>query len=671
MLHARNFFTLIIGYFTLAFMLCIENVEAQHIDTLPAIKVEGVKYNNVNSATLPVQHLNAEALSALNSLTVADAIKYFAGVLVKDYGGIGGLKTVSVRSLGANHTTVLYDGVAMADAQGGQIDLGKLSLDNIESISLYNPQPDQLLLPARSFASAAVLVLNSKQPVFNPTKKLNTRVGFKGGSFGLINPAVSIRFQPSKQYSTSLSAEYQSADGRYSYKSYESNGSKQKRTNSDIRSGRLEYDANYQFSDSNAIRFKAYYYSSERGLPGAIVFFNSVSGERLKDQNFFSQATWKLKPGTKSQLLFTGKYNGAYNFYLDPNYQNSQGKIESKFHQQELYGSGALSIEFNKKFSLGYASDISTTTLKRKDQFNQGFAAPVRTLWLNNAMLLVNAKQLKLQANLLYTRLQDKVALGSTGRKIDALTPAVSAGYEPSVHSKIKLRAFYKKIFRAPTFNDLYYTFVGNVNLRPEYAQLYNAGITWKHNSNRIINAAFITVDAYYNKVKDKIIAVPRQNLFQWTMLNIGFAEIKGIDAAVQSYFKPIWHVNFTARLSYTYQQALDKANPQSSTYNKQLPYTPVHSGSIHLGAGYKAFSFGYNVLLSSERYGTGEQLPSNKVNEWMSHDVVASYDLKQKNQTHYRVSLELNNIFNQSYEIIHFYPMPGVNFRAALVADF
>ena len=37
---------------------------------------------------------------------VAEAVKHFAGVQVRDYGGIGGLKTVGVRGLGAMHTGV-------------------------------------------------------------------------------------------------------------------------------------------------------------------------------------------------------------------------------------------------------------------------------------------------------------------------------------------------------------------------------------------------------------------------------------------------------------------------------------------------------------------------------------------------------------------------------------
>ena len=53
----------------------------------------------------------------------AMALKRFAGVQVKDYGGVGGMKTVNIRGLGAGHTGVTYDGVQVGDCQSGQVDL--------------------------------------------------------------------------------------------------------------------------------------------------------------------------------------------------------------------------------------------------------------------------------------------------------------------------------------------------------------------------------------------------------------------------------------------------------------------------------------------------------------------------------------------------------------------
>ena len=653
----------------IAGLLCMYGTQAQTTDTLKNVKVSAIKYADVTTATMPVQQLGKDALSKLNSLSVADAVKFFAGVLVKDYGGIGGLKTVSVRSLGASHTGVMYDGVIMPDAQGGQIDLGKLSLDNIESITLYVAQPTDILLPAKTYAYASVLSLKSYIPKFDADKKIHIKAALKAGSFGFVDPAVTVQYNSSKHFYNSISAEYQRADGAYSFKAYEANGGNAKRNNSDINAVRAEYDAGYKINDSNVVKFKTYYYYSDRGLPGAVILYNSFSDDRLIDQNFFAQASWQRSFRSKSNLLLNGKYSANYNYYQDPSFPNTQGKLQNKFHQKEYYLSGAYAYNFSKLFSAAYSSDYFISTLTRSDEFAQGFAVPTRDTWLNNIAAKAIFANVEIQGNLLYTRLHDEVKVGTNGKNIEAFTPTVAVSYQPSKSLPLHIRAFYKNIFRAPTFNDLYYTYVGNTALRPEYARQYNVGFTYKQNSNSFLQTAFVTTDFYYNKVTDKILAVPRQNLFQWTMLNIGTVDIKGIDVATQFYFKEIRKILISSRLNYTYQKSLDKSDPTSPLYNAQIPYTPEHSGSINLNAVYKGFSFSYNVLLSGYRYRIGEPIPDNLVKEWATQDISLSYNISTKN-TKYKFLLELNNIFNKQYEIIKYYPMPRFNYRAGVMIE-
>ena len=83
-----------------------------------------VTARNKSEDVIPVQALQGDELQRLNSNSIADALRYFAGVQVKDYGGVGGIKTVNIRSMGTNHTGVVYDGVELGNAQNGQIALG-------------------------------------------------------------------------------------------------------------------------------------------------------------------------------------------------------------------------------------------------------------------------------------------------------------------------------------------------------------------------------------------------------------------------------------------------------------------------------------------------------------------------------------------------------------------
>lgn len=100
----------------------------------------------------------------MNSLSVADALRYFSGLQLKDYGGVGGIKTVNIRSMGTNHLGIFYDGIELGNAQNGQIDLGQFSLDNVEEISLYNGQRSAIFQPASDFGNAGSVYIVPRLP---------------------------------------------------------------------------------------------------------------------------------------------------------------------------------------------------------------------------------------------------------------------------------------------------------------------------------------------------------------------------------------------------------------------------------------------------------------------------------------------------------------------------
>src|SRR5450432_2829050 len=128
---------------------------------LKKVTVKANKKQNSFSSAVPIQLLNHETLQQVSASSIADAAKYFSGVLIKDFGGVGGLKTISVRSLGALNTGIIYDGIPVADAQTGQIDLSKFSATFVQSLELDQTNPQQILLPARVYSSAAVLAITT------------------------------------------------------------------------------------------------------------------------------------------------------------------------------------------------------------------------------------------------------------------------------------------------------------------------------------------------------------------------------------------------------------------------------------------------------------------------------------------------------------------------------
>ena len=226
-----------------------------------------------------------------------------------------------------------------------------------------------------------------------------------------------------------------------------------------------------------------------------------------------------------------------------------------------------------------------------------------------------------------------------------------------------------------PTFNDLYYTNIGNAFLRPESAIQYDLGVRVFGKTNLGFNdneALTVSLEAhlYHNSVHDKIVAYPKGQQFRWTMLNLGRVHIDGIDVQAQGSWMALKNLRLSSRLQYTYQRARDVTDKATSYYGDQIPYTPWHSGSATLMADYKAWDLAYNFVYTGERYCQQENILYNHVEPWYTSDIHLSWRHTFE-RTICKATLEVNNLFDQQYDVIINYPMPGRNFNVTIQCEF
>lgn len=616
---------------------------------------------------LPAQTLSGKQLESLSAQSVADAIRFFSGVQIKDYGGIGGLKTVNIRSMGTNHVGVFYDGIELGNAQNGQIDLGRFALDNLEAVSVYNGQRSSIFQSARDFGSAGTVYLQSRIPTFKQGKRENLRAMFKTGSFGLANPSVAYERDLGHGMAASLSADYMYTNGRYKYRRMTEGGydTTAVRENGDVSALRAEAGL-FGRAKEGEWRAKTYLYRSSRGLPGAVVRNKLSHQDRQWDTNFFIQGSMTRRLSGVYSLKANAKYAYDYLHYLsDPSLDVSTMYVNNRFRQNEMYLSLANLFNINGHWSMAVSTDYKLNTLSA-NLIN--FAYPVRHTTLVAVAAQARYGRLNAQASLLATFVTDKVLTdtAAAGGKTE-LTPTAVMSYRPFAKADFTLRAFYKSIFRMPTLNDLYYTFIGNIKLRPEYTHQYNLGFTYAvHPRNKWLSHLEMQADAYYNKVEDKIVAMPTSNQYRWTMMNLGEVEIKGVDVSLQSAFALPQGVMLGVRASYTYQHAEDVTAPTSNYYRNQIPYIPWHSGSLTLNTEWRGWELNYSFIYTGKRYDASDNIPENYVPEWYTSDLSLTYGFTIA-RTRLRLTAEVNNIFNQQFEVVKCYPMPGTNYKLAI----
>lgn len=649
--------------------------------SLPELVVNGETqpYREV----IPSQKLSGEELEALNALSVADAIRYFSGVQIKDYGGVGGVKTVDIRSMGTNHLGVFYDGIQLGNAQNGQIDLGKFSLDNMEEISMYNGQKSDIFQPARDFGSAGTIYLRTRRPQFVGIKRYNLNVTFRTGSFGLANPSARVELSLSKRVSLLINAEYTYANGRYKfrYKKLFSDGTvawdtTAVRRNGDIRALRLEGGLFGKIYRGEWLA-KAYYYNSEKGIPGAIVNNVWKNSQRQWDRNFFVQGSFRKTISNRYELMANAKYARDYMRYLNPD--TTLMYLDNQFWQDEAYLSVAQRLEILKNWDADLSVDYQWNHL---DATLVNFARPVRHTILAALATAWRCGGLKAQASLLGTFVADKASivrgtevLGKRTQHFDKFTPAVFLSWKPREERELTLRAFFKRIFRMPTFNDLYYTDIGNADLKPEYATQWDVGALWQLKPTGCLGMLSVSADAYHNRISDKIIAVPKgTGQYRWMMMNIGKVRIWGLDVTAKTEISLPAGITLNGQLNYTFQRAMDYSDPADNldpagTWKGQIAYIPRHSGSVIGSAHWRNLNFNYSFIYVGERYHTSANIPQNYEQPWYTHDLSLSY-LLPVGRTSLKATFELSNVFNQQYEVILNYPMPGRNFKIILQYD-
>ena len=634
----------------------------QHVDEV----IVTSRYNH--KEVIPSQTLTGEQLEKLSAHNVADALRYFSGLQLKDYGGVGGIKTVNIRSMGTNHLGISYDGIELGNAQNGQIDLGQFSLDNVEEITLFNGQKSALLQPASDFGHAGAVYIRTRAPRCDEGKRYNLKFKAKYGSSDMFRFSTLWEQRLSAKLSSSLSAEVLTASGKYKFRyrrkkqdgtvAYDTTAIRQ---NGDIWAVRAEGNL-HGMLDEGFWKFKVYTYHSERGIPGAIV--NNVwrRGERQWDHNTFLQGRYQKSFGERFTTQAVAKY--AYYNTRYVNRDSTQMQVDNTYRQQELYFSTSNVYNILPTWSASLCYDFRWNKL---DSDMRQFVYPQRYSNYLSLATALNLEWLKVQGSVLMTTVKDHLRNAVSPKSRVEYTPAVFANVYPFASRDLSIRVYAKKSFRMPTFNDLYYTDLGNALLTPETALQYNGGLSYGHQwSGGLLRYFHLQADVYYNTVHDKIVAYPKGQQFRWTMLNLGKVHIKGVDVETELTLVPAKGLLVTGRLQYTWQQARDVTDEADSYYNHQIPYIPWHSGSAILNVQYRGWDLNYSFIYAGERYNQQENIKYNYMQPWYTSDLSLARQFKFKSLK-LKAMLEVNNLFSQDYDVILNYPMPKRNYAITL----
>ncbi len=631
---------------------------------LDEVQVSGQQAPKTLRTVAPTQVVDAEKIEQQGALQLSDAVRQMAGVTLKDYGGIGGIKTVSARGLGSQFSTLTIDGIPVDDAQNGQVDLGRYLLGGAAYVSLSHGGP-QGLHTARAYAAGNVLDLATAEPSFFLAERTNLKASMQLGSFGMMSPALQWEQRWNRKLKSSVWINYLKSDGDYPFTlyytaSHSDSSSREIRRHSAMQMFTADASAFYTIDSLSRLTAKVHYMRGSHQLPGPVQFYRqAISAESTNEEVAFAQAKWSRRSGRWTlQLIGKGQY--LFDRYEDSaSVQTAGGYLVNEYLQHEAYLSASAKMEATRWLDLNMAADgsishLSSNLAQRNDVSRSNLMAVIAAR--------AHGKHAELDAHILASSVEDHVADLDTNPAFRRLSPYAGLMY---TIGSTTLRAFYKESFRAPNFSELYFFSIPR-DLRPEHARQVGIGAT--HASEHLSS----TVDAYLNNVSDKIVAVPTQSMFLWSMQNVGKVEILGLDATLNSSFN-IRQTTLDINLTYTYQRALDRTNPDDpydKTYGHQIAYTPRHSGGGNIRWENPWVNLGAQAMFVGERYSRMQNSERTWMPAYCDLGLTADrrFDTRLGTMT---VRLQVLNLLDVQYEVVRSYPMMGRNYRLKIIYEF
>lgn len=610
------------------------------------VEVNGVYGRNDIHSLAPRYSFSSADFRRLNISDMTSALRRLPGVTLRDYGGAGGMKTVSVRGLGSQHTAVALDGLVLSDVQSGQIDLQQFQLGELSALALSIAGDDDIFQPARNLSRGSLISITTTDSVRNS-------VGMEAGSWGFLSPSLRLSKRMGN-LSVMVQGGYTAAQNDYPFTV--ENGvatHREKRTNSALSQGNLNLSTSWRIASEMTLKSAVRLYDNDRELPGLVRLYTNENDETLRDRGVLAQSM--LTSRLSSQVWMK---NGLRWNWSEQHYHNGipSGGIKSEHYiQREYYATTALLYQPAQDIDVDYSIDVfhnsMTTTLNSNPN-------PKRTSFLQSLSAKLVKGDYCFVAQCLNTHIDSE----------HHLAPSVSASYKPLGNDALMLRLAAKNSIRMPSMTELYYYHIGSSELLPEQTLQLNMGLThagsWLDNRLR----EMLTTDIYINKVSDKIVAIPF-NMFVWRYMNVTEVLGRGADITASINYQTNRCGTLNLSINYSYQH-IGLRGVLEPFEGNQIAYTPEHSGSTTFSWQHPWVNFSITFTGATKQW-TNNEHNGNAIPAYQEVAASLYRTFRLRRSQSLDASIVVQNIFNSQYCIIAHYPMPGRNVKASIIYKF
>lgn len=628
--------------------LCAENDSIVATRQVDEVEVRAVRTADQLSLN-PRYTIDNSRFLALNITDIASAMRRLPGVNLRDYGGAGGMKTVSVRGLGAQHTGVVIDGLLVSDLQSGQIDLQQFGITEVAKLSLDMMGSDDIFAPARNLSGSSLLAITTNDSVSNVV-----RADLGSWDYLSLSAKTGKRF---RQGLVSLQGGYTQAENDYPFTVHNGIAThRERRNNSALKQGYANLSSQVQLASETILRLLVRFSDDDRELPGIVRLYTNENDETLRDRSAMAQSVLTTRLANRLWMKSALRWN-----WTEQSYHNGipSGGIKSEHYaQREYYATTALLWRMVKNVDVDYSADFFynelLSTLKDHPRVH-------RNTFMQSASAKWTTERMRANLQLLNSNVDDE-------RRV---SPMFSVSLKPFKDWDLYLRMSAKSMFRMPTMTELYYYHIGSQTLKPETTKQLNLGITWTipvlHRLEGLEGG--LSADLYINKVEDKIVCIPF-NMFVSRFMNLDKVNGCGADIMANISYETSRQHRFLLTTNYSLQRISNDTDGGEHD-GMQVAYTPLHSGSNTLAWENKWLNASATVAFASHTWTTNEHHPDTRIPGYAELSASLYRDVKVSKRTMMNLSVTCQNILDEDYCIVAHYPMPGRNWKISITYKF
>ncbi len=625
--------------FSMLIILAMHSTLYSQKDTTRMLSDVTVEASRVSSFSSGIKISTVDSISFLHfkNKSLAELLSSESPISIKSYGQ-GSLATTSFRGGSASQTAIIWNGFNINSITNGQLDISLVPVNFANNISIQYGGVGALW---GSGAIGGAIHLGSI-PAYNSGFAFD--YSLFGGSFHSIGQNISLSYGNSK-ISSSIAYINNYSDNDFEFTNLvTSENNTNKRASS--RSIGLANNNHILISKNQQLSIALWFQDNDRNIPPTLLEQHNSASQHDYSQRY--SADWRIA----TRKIIT-HIRGAY-FNESLHFTDSLSALDATSLSQIVITEIESKWNVTNKHWLNFGINNSYSTAK-----TNGYSwSPERNSTALFASFQYENNSKRFSAS---TSIRQELI----SNMYSPLTYSAGAMY--AISKMIVIKSNVSRLYRLPTFNDLYWTPGGNPSLVPEDGYSEEIGLMFncssKHNKIQISEEV-----TFFNRtINDWIIWLPTASY--WTPQNLLSVWSRGVETQTKiSYSIRKIKFQLSFMTNYVLSTNEEAKSENDNSIGKQLIYVPIYSANGRFSVNYLNYTLAYRHQYTGYRYTATDH--SQFLEPYQLGSLRFDYRKEMKN---YQISsfFSIDNLWNLSYQIMPYRPMPMRNFQIGLTMKY